>query len=68
MFYIFLSFKASQRIGSLNIFVATAYLPDRLGSVGHNFSFTNLLASGDVGCVVMTCELLVGGNEVFVDN
>ena len=58
MFYFFLSFKASRGIGSLNNFAATACLPDLLGSVGHNFSFTDLLAGGVVGCVVMTCELL----------
>ena len=58
MFYFFLPFKASNGIGSLNNFVATACLPDLLGSVEHNFSFTDLLASAVVGCVVMTCELL----------
>ena len=58
MFYFFLFFKASHGIGSLNNFVATACLPDLLGSAGHNFSFTDLLASGVVGCVLMTRELL----------
>ena len=58
MFISFLSFKAFHGIESLNIFVATACLPDLLGSVGYIFSFNDLLANGVVGCVVFTCEQL----------